>query len=426
VLKLSQCNINRLSRGSVLVEVSSCGLLELVDDGYRFLWRCTQDFLAAQFVLKRGADGVRAALQQLGSRDDGNSVFWCEDFLCHLLERGDTQMVQTVMDYLWLIQESDSRERDRNNGNVTLLRVLKSCDPSVRSRESHHLLEKIIVSASAPPLLPSSSSTLFAWVRAAFITGQELVVQNLLCLAIDQLLAAEGGEEGKERRLCDCLFGWALDAVCGSEKGNARVLQLLVPSLNALLSDEHRHWIIQAALLCSLRFEQLECARILLTPECGGNVMRLCAPESDTPEELADVLCRPSLIRRLAELGLEVLDEGLRYPVDPMFVSENDDWEEDGSLLDFALLRKRWDVIRIILGMFPFRTQRVIAYAIRCDDGDLLTFLQRWCNVTANMVTTVEQEMEASRQTEVAKRNERLGDAWRNRTSKLDGKRMMK
>ena len=166
------------------------------------------------------------------------------------------------------------------------------------------------------------------------------------------------------------------------------MLKLLEPFL-----VDHR--TVQMALYFSLAFDNVECAKLLVS-DCGGNVLKLCEfEENDFAHYTLPVICRPSVIPHLPSLGLDICCDELRYPYgDPM---SDDVWSENGTLLDFAMSHGRWDSVRVILELLPKLSWKATKHAIEGDDESFLSFLQCWCHVSDEQVERMRAEVDQMR-----------------------------
>jgi hypothetical protein len=307
-----------------------CGLLELVG-GNEEMGRYRFSWRCMKMLL---------AAQHVLDRDCvtetlqgiAKRLVYCEDLMLFLVAKKECD----VMDCLVKLQEQGVVEK------TTLLRVLSETS-SLCHKE---FLEKITKSEDSK-----------AWFRAACGAGDERTVKALL--DFNDISST-------------CIY----DAC-----RNHEVLRLLVPHVMKL-KDHHR--TIQMALYFSLAFGNIESAKHLVS-ECGAVVLELFEDHFEFFKYIVDVLCTPQLTPHLAHLGVDYSKECLR----DLYKGAE---KEQRSLLEFALQRKRWDCVRVMLKLRPELSWTATRYAIEVDEEEeLLVFLKRWCNLSDEVVSKREE-----------------------------------
>lgn len=388
--KMRHRTANDLCEASVRKELSDSGLLEQGHDYTRhFCWYSVRDYLAANFIIVESAhksvlEAVKAALDALGTpRVD------LHDFFSFLLEISATiadqqdehaMVVETVLD--WLLSNAND---DDGPDRLTILHVVSS---GGRNAHNTALQESLVARLRA-----ENGSQQRSWLRVACQVGSEPVIKALL-----PSVCKEKEEDISSPR--HIIWQMVRETCCS---GHAHVLKLLVPCL----PQDARHNVIQEGLLWSLRFANVECARLLIS-EHHGSIAELGFYRDGLL--IADLLCEPSIIPLLVELKFD-LNKVHRFPdyyVDSDGAKQEgfdcvdypSDWGDlgcniDDTLMEHALKRKRWDVVRALTKLDQGMARSALEHAFPLnaeEDEDLLAFFQQHCSITDQMVTEMRAE----------------------------------
>lgn len=208
------------------------------------------------------------------------------------------------------------------------------------------------------------------WVEASCLAGDAMVLAAVL-----PSISEDDWHDHFDSR-------WLFWACRG---GSVDVLRLFVPRI---IKQCPRH-VIHEALECCLLNLSIECAQILIE-ECGANI------KSPSPS-LIYALCEPHIIPFLEQLGFDLDSNTLLYPLNEEDEDNSDDgnadnWVEDGSLLHFAIVRDKWDCLRVLLKVRPDVKSKAIEHAVDYWDEGLMDYLKRWCGVSQDEIDDIVEE----------------------------------